>query len=126
VGRVIEVSRRRFVASALSAAALSALPARSMADSKMQKMEGNEMTTLTPYLLFDGKCQQAMKFYKSCFGGELTRPKLRILQPKTSCLQFSRRKSSMPDSEAASWRFQPRTGYGLTERQFAATRFASI
>ena len=30
------------------------------------------MTTLTPYLLFDGNCHQAMEFYKSCFGGELT------------------------------------------------------
>lgn len=30
------------------------------------------MTTLTPYLLFDGNCRQAMEFYKSCFGGELT------------------------------------------------------
>ena len=30
------------------------------------------MTTLTPYLLFDGNCQPAMEFYKSCFGGELT------------------------------------------------------
>ena len=77
MGKVTEVSRRRFVASALSAAALAALPARSMADSKMQKMGGNEMTTLTPYLLFDGKCQQAMEFYKSCFGGELTATKVK-------------------------------------------------
>jgi PhnB protein len=77
VGKASEVSRRRFVASALSAVALAALPARSMADSKMQKMEGNEMTTLTPYLLFDGKCQKAMEFYKSCFGGELTVTKVR-------------------------------------------------
>ena len=30
------------------------------------------MTTLTPYLFFDGSCHQAMQFYKSCFGGELT------------------------------------------------------
>lgn len=30
------------------------------------------MTVLTPYLLFDGNCKQAMEFYKSCFGGELT------------------------------------------------------
>ncbi len=30
------------------------------------------MTDLTPYLLFDGNCKQAMEFYKSCFGGELT------------------------------------------------------
>jgi PhnB protein len=77
VGQVNQGSRRRFVASALSAAALAALPAHSMADSKMQKMGGNEMTTLTPYLLFPGKCQQAMEFYKSCFGGELTATKVK-------------------------------------------------
>jgi PhnB protein len=29
------------------------------------------MTSLTPYLLFDGKCRQAMEFYRSCLGGEL-------------------------------------------------------
>lgn len=29
------------------------------------------MTTLTPYLLFDGTCHEAMRFYQSCFGGEL-------------------------------------------------------
>lgn len=29
------------------------------------------MTTLTPYLLFDGSCHQAMQFYHSVFGGEL-------------------------------------------------------
>jgi PhnB protein len=29
------------------------------------------MTSLTPYLLFDGKCSQAMEFYRSCLGGEL-------------------------------------------------------
>ena len=77
MGKVTEVSRRRFVASALSAAALAAFPPRSIAGSKMQKMGGNEMTTLTPYLLFDGKCQQAMEFYKSCFGGELTATKVK-------------------------------------------------
>jgi PhnB protein len=27
--------------------------------------------------LFDGKCQQAMEFYKSCFGGELTASKVK-------------------------------------------------
>lgn len=30
------------------------------------------MTNLTPYLLFDGTCRQAMQFYQSCLGGELT------------------------------------------------------
>lgn len=29
------------------------------------------MTTLTPYLFFDGQCRQAMEFYRSCLGGEL-------------------------------------------------------
>lgn len=26
---------------------------------------------LTPYLLFNGNCQQAMEFYRACLGGEL-------------------------------------------------------
>ena len=35
------------------------------------------MTSLTTYLLFDGKCQQAMEFYKSCFQGDLTMIKVK-------------------------------------------------
>src|SRR6266478_9801550 len=77
MGKVTELSRRRFVGSALSAAALAALPAHSMTDAKMQKIGGNGMITLTPYLLFDGKCRQVMEFYKSCFGGELTATKVK-------------------------------------------------
>ena len=34
-------------------------------------------TTLTPYLLFNGACHQAMQFYRSCFGGELTVTKVK-------------------------------------------------
>ena len=30
------------------------------------------MTTLTTYLLLDDTCKQAMEFYKSVFGGELS------------------------------------------------------
>jgi predicted 3-demethylubiquinone-9 3-methyltransferase (glyoxalase superfamily) len=48
-----------------------------MADTTMQKIGGDVMTTLTPYLLFDGNCHQAMEFYKSCFGGELTVTKVK-------------------------------------------------
>jgi PhnB protein len=77
VGKASEVSRRRFVASALTTAAVAALPARSMAGAEMQKTGGNEMTTLTPYLLFDGTCYKAMEFYKSYFGGELTATKVK-------------------------------------------------
>ena len=35
------------------------------------------MISLTPYLLFDGKCRQAMEFYRSCLGGELTATKVK-------------------------------------------------
>ena len=77
MGKVTEISRRCFVGSALSAAAWAVLLGRSMADAKMQKIGEDEMTSLTPYLLFEGKCQQAMEFYKSCFGGELTATKVK-------------------------------------------------
>jgi PhnB protein len=30
------------------------------------------MMNLTPFLLFDGNCAEAMAFYQSCMGGELT------------------------------------------------------
>jgi len=39
--------------------------------------KGDIMTSLTTYLLFDGKCQQAMQFYKSCFQGDLTTIKVK-------------------------------------------------
>jgi PhnB protein len=34
------------------------------------------MINLTPFLLFDGNCAEAMEFYKSCLGGELSITKL--------------------------------------------------
>jgi PhnB protein len=34
------------------------------------------MINLTPFLLFDGNCAEAMKFYQACFGGELTLTKV--------------------------------------------------
>ena len=70
--RVNHFSRRQFAASALSTVALAALPASSRADTTMQKVKGDSMTSLTPYLLFDGNCYQAMEFYRTCFGGQLT------------------------------------------------------
>lgn len=35
------------------------------------------MMTLTPYLLFDGTCHDAMEFYKAVFGGQLTSTKVK-------------------------------------------------
>jgi PhnB protein len=92
MGNATDISRRRFVASALSAAALAALLVGSMAEAKMHKIGGNQMTALTPYLLFDGKCQQAMEFYKSCFGGELTATKVKDSPAKDFMPAFQQEK----------------------------------
>jgi PhnB protein len=46
------------------------------AGGKKHKIKGDEMT-LTPYLLFDGHCHQAMEFYQFCFGGELSVTKVK-------------------------------------------------
>jgi len=35
------------------------------------------LLNLTPFLLFDGNCAEAMAFYHSCLGGELTLTRLR-------------------------------------------------
>ena len=34
------------------------------------------MLNLTPFLLFDGNCAEAMHFYQACFGGDLTLTRL--------------------------------------------------
>jgi PhnB protein len=34
--------------------------------------KGSSMISLTPFLLFDGNCAEAMTFYQSCLGGDLT------------------------------------------------------
>lgn len=34
------------------------------------------MLTCTPFLLFDGNCAEAMRFYQACLGGELVLTKL--------------------------------------------------
>ena len=72
-----EFSRRQFVTTAVSTAALAAVPVGSIAEANTQKEKGDAMTTLTTYLLFDGTCRQAMEFYQSCFGGELALTKIK-------------------------------------------------
>ena len=41
------------------------------------------MLSLTPFLLFDGNCAEAMSFYQKCFGGELTLTRLGDTPMKT-------------------------------------------
>ena len=67
------LSRRQFVASAASTALLGALSSRSTANAQARNLKGDSVsTTLTPYLLLNGSCAQAMEFYQSVFGGELS------------------------------------------------------
>jgi PhnB protein len=68
------------------------------------------MTSLTPYLLFDGSCKQAMEFYKSCFGGELTEIPVKDSPAKDSMPTFqhdkilnARLKSENVDLSASDW-----------------------
>ncbi len=51
------------------------------------------MRTLTPYLLFDGTCQEAMEFYKACFVGELTSIKVKDSPMKDHMPAFQQEKT---------------------------------
>ena len=92
MSKAYRISRRRLLASGLSTATLAALPRRFLAGAKMQKIEGEEMTALTTYLLFDGHCREAMEFYKSCFGGELTITKVKDSPAKDRMPTFQHEK----------------------------------
>ena len=68
------------------------------------------MPTLTSYLLFDGTCNQAMQFYKSCFGGELTSTKVKDTPAKNAMPAFqhekivnARLKSTNVEISASDW-----------------------
>jgi PhnB protein len=87
--RVFEFNRRRFIATASSLAIAAALPARTSASSATK---GDSMTTLTPYLLFDGDCHSAMRFYQSVFGGELIATKVKDSPAKDHMAPFQQDK----------------------------------
>lgn len=71
------IPRRRFVASALSAAAVGTTPLRGLGVRPNTVADNRRATALTPYLLFDGSCAEAMRFYQSVFGGELDLSKVK-------------------------------------------------
>jgi PhnB protein len=106
-----KMQRRRLLASGLSLAAVAALPARFLAGSNMQKhTEGEEMPTLTTYLLFDCRCEPAMQFYKSCFGGDLQMMKVkdspaaeRLPAAQREKVINARLKSNVVDISASDW-----------------------
>jgi len=51
------------------------------------------MTSLAPYLLFDGTCQKAMEFYRDCLGGELTVTFVKDSPAKESMSDFQQENS---------------------------------
>ena len=71
------ISRRGLITRGISTLSLAAIAPHLPASAKMQKIKGEEMPALTPYLLFEGHCRQAMEFYESCFAGELTLTKVK-------------------------------------------------
>src|SRR5215469_3205007 len=114
MSEVNEVSRRQFVTSAFYTAALAALPTP-VADANVQKMKGDEIK-LTAYLLFDGNCQNAMEFYRSCFGGDLTALKVkdspardRMPADQQDKILNARLKSGNLDISASDWLRPDRT-----------------
>lgn len=67
-----ETTRRGFLASAAATLVWTGLAGTFTSRGYARGTKGRSTMTLTPYLLFDGNCEQAMRFYQSCLGGELT------------------------------------------------------
>jgi len=110
MSHISKLPRRRFVASALPAAAWMAVGGGSRMEAAPQKIEGDQMTTLTSYLLFDGTCHAAMEFYNSCFGGDLSATKVKDSPVKDQMpaaqhekIIYARLKSSCIDVSASDW-----------------------
>jgi PhnB protein len=60
--------------------------ARTEVDAPREK--GRSEMRLTPYLLFDGKCKEAMEFYQGCLGGQLTMTKVKDSPAKEQMAPF--------------------------------------
>ena len=63
------ISRRTFVKCVPGGAVFAAA---SWPTNSPAAIQGDDMSILAPYLLFDGSCESAMTFYQSCLGGDLT------------------------------------------------------
>ncbi len=73
--------------------------------------KAKEMTTLSSYLLFEGNCRQAMEFYKSCLGGDLTLAlvKERLPESQHDKVVNARLRGSTFDISASDWLRPDRT-----------------
>ena len=103
-----DLTRRRFVAAGCSAAVFTVLLPQAKTETVQPR--GETMTTLTPYLLFDGTCHEAMEFYKSVFGGELMATKVKDSPAKDHMAAFqqdrvlnARLRSGAVEISASDW-----------------------
>ena len=71
---------------------------------------------LTPFLLFDGNCAEAMAFYQSCIGGELAITRVRDTPMKEQMrpeqqhkVTFANLKSGVIEFSATDWLHPTRT-----------------
>jgi len=87
------LTRRRFVAFAGSAAALAVFPFQPNPCASAPVHQGDTMTKLMPYLLFDGTCSDAMQFYQSVFGGQLSIAKVKDSPAKDRMPAFQHEKT---------------------------------
>jgi PhnB protein len=88
-----KVTRRDFAVLAASAVITATSPALLKAHATVPASKGENMMTLTPYLLFDGTCHDAMQFYQSVFGGELASTKVKDSPAKDHMPAFQQDKT---------------------------------
>lgn len=85
MGKTNGISRRQWIAARLCTGTLVALPRGPGQALRYRKLKEKRWLTLAnfpPHPLFEGTCQQAMEFYKSCFGGELRITKVKDFRAK--------------------------------------------
>jgi len=116
MSRINALSRRQFVATAAPAAVLANLTMFSKFSAASSATKGDQMMTLTPYLLFDGTCHDAMEFYKTVFGGNLTSTKVKDSPAKDQMPAFQQEKtinarlrSGVIEISASDWLMPNRT-----------------
>lgn len=93
MSKIRAFSRRQFVAASVPTAVLVRLQPFPKAAAAPTAAQGDAMMTLTPYLLFDGRCHDAMEFYRTVFGGELTLTKVKDSPAKDHMPAFQQEKT---------------------------------
>jgi PhnB protein len=81
---------------------------------------------LTPFLLFDGNCSEAMEFYRACLDGELVATRVRDMAEHApgdvrDKVAHAHLTSGRIEFSATDWQHQARTGAGKTGSRCTST-----